>query len=139
MFDQFMSFWFIFLCFIFSNGEEESMSSVSSIVDADSSDDDVTMHFSVSENQSSNLDLHHQISDYVFIPRDTPRTRAVPFMSPTPESPRPISPPDLSHTSPLNNPINRTRTSPPLLVAANIGDHLEWVKSIKNVVHYNIK
>lgn len=101
------------------------MSSVSSIIDADSSD--TSMNFSVSENQNSNLDLHHQIRDFVYIPNDTPRTRAVPFiMSPIPISPRPFSPPDLSHTLPSNNPTSETRTSPPLLVAANVeDDHIE--------------
>lgn len=98
------------------------MSSVSSIIETDTSDD-TSVNFSVSENQNSILDLHHQIRDFVYIPNDTPRTRVVPFIM-SPLSPRPISPPDTSDTLPPNIRHNISRISSPF-VADVEDDHLE--------------
>ncbi|XP_025204721.1 uncharacterized protein LOC112601353 isoform X2 [Melanaphis sacchari] len=69
---------------------QESISSISSHNDANSSDE----HFSVTENHHTNADDENR-DDTLSVSYEIPRNRVVPFiMSPTPISPSPESPPD---------------------------------------------
>lgn len=99
------------LLFICIHRHEESISSVSSINDADTGDDvSITHNTTYGFNHLPIItNVQNEIRDYVFIP-DPPRTRVVPFiMSPIPLSPQTDSPPDTSNTlaTSLNNDVSR--------------------------------